>query len=73
VQDVRRQVHFAPAALSQAVDELSGLQEAGAQDHFHLQFAAETQAAVRFGRKKGRVYRAQKSQQRRVRTAVNPF
>ena len=67
---MRRQIHFAPPAVGQAANELSGVQEAGAQNHFHLQFAAQAQAAVHLGREKGRVHRAQKDQQGRIRAAM---
>ena len=67
---MRRQIHLAPAAFGQAADALSGVQKAGAQNHFHLQFAAQAQAAVHLGREKGRVHRAQKGEQGRIREAV---
>lgn len=66
-------VHAAPAAVGQAAHELPGLQKAGTQNHFRLQYAHQAQAAVGFGRQESRVYGAQKGQQGRVRTAVNPF
>ena len=53
------------------LDTLSGVQKAGAQNHFILQFAAQAQAALHLRRQEGRVHRAQKSQQGRIREAVN--
>ena len=63
---MRREIHVAPAVERAGVDEVSGVQKAGAQDHFRLQHAAQTQAVVHFGRKKGRVHRAQKAPQGRI-------
>ena len=70
---MRRAVHATPAVERAGADEMSRLQEAGAQNHLRLQHPAQAQAAVYFGREKGRVHRAQKGQQGRIRAAVNPF
>jgi len=71
LQGLRRKIHVAPPAFGQAADALSGVQKAGAQNHFHLQFTAQAQAAVHLGRQEGRVHRAQASRQGRIRAAVN--
>ena len=49
MQGVWRNVHAEPPAVRTAVDEMSGLQKAGAQDHFWVQHAAQAQAAVHLG------------------------
>ena len=70
LRGLRREVHLEPPAFGQAAHELSGVQKAGAQNHFRLQHAAQAQAAVHLGRQKGRVHRAQENQQGRIRKAV---
>ena len=66
MQGVRREIHAAPAVERAGVDEMPGLQKTGAQDHFHLQHAAQTQAAFDFRREKSRLHRAQKNQKGRI-------
>jgi hypothetical protein len=53
---VWREVYLAPTAFRQATYELSRVQEAGAQNHFHVQFPDQTKAAFYHGREKSRVY-----------------
>ena len=55
LQSLRRDVHAEPAAVRAAVDEMPGLQKAGAENHFGVHHAAQAQAAVGHGRQKGRV------------------
>lgn len=40
MQDLRRDIHLKPALVRTAVDEMSGLQEARAKDHFRFQHTA---------------------------------
>jgi len=66
LRGLRRQVHAEPAAVGAAAGKMSGMQKAGAQNHFVLQHAAQTQAAFDFRREKSRLHRAQKSPQGRI-------
>jgi hypothetical protein len=60
---MRWQVHLEPASVRQAADALSGMQEAGAQDHFDFPFTHETETTFGFGRQKGRVLHLQEAGQ----------
>jgi hypothetical protein len=67
---VRRQVHFTPAAFSQATNELSSLQKAGSKDLVHVQF---TKDRVNFRCQEGRLQRVQAPGKRRIRAPIaNP-
>lgn len=57
---MRGEVLAAAAVVGQGVDELPGVQEAGAQGLVHVQFA---QGAFDFGCEKGRVHGAEKGWQ----------
>ena len=71
LQRVRGEVHAEAAAVGQAVDELPGVQEAGAEDYFVVQFAAEAEAAVGDGREEGGFHGAEASEQGGIRAAIN--
>jgi len=55
LQGMRRQIHAAAATFSGSVDQMPGVQEAGSESVFHIQFAKN---AFDFGRKKGGIQRA---------------
>ena len=70
LRGVRREVHLAAADERARADQMPGLQKAGAQDHFWIQFAYEIEASVRHRRQKSRLHRPETFGQRRIRAAV---
>lgn len=67
LQGVRWEIHAAASAERAGVDEVPGVQEAGAQSSFDIQLARQ---GIDFGREESRVHGSEARGQRGVRTAV---
>src|SRR5262249_16841665 len=62
--------YLAPTHQRPRTNQVSGLQEAGAQSHFDFQLAFETETALHLRREKGRLHRSEARGQGRVRATV---